>query len=232
MYTMEVQWACLWPPEQPGIRILVYPLRAAALQEFTLVWLVKLNGFTLEAAAATLNGMAGRLTALKMPPASVHHFAAVQQAGPALAGALSSLSFDISTSHPQNDLRAAAEAVRGLAAGLQHVELGLDTMSTWAPDTATIREVDAAFRELMRSLPSCQRLRLGSCHAISRRAMREEVLRHAPDLLSLRTQHGEVHEQVKAASAIWINHKEQSYYCLHKPVQSRFSDCQELGLGS
>jgi hypothetical protein len=168
------------------------------LQRFTFCWQLDVPSsfINIEAAAATLRSMAGRLTDLEMWCCAPELLTALQQAGPALAKSLSSLCFNVHTSDPQRDFCAAAQAVRGIAAGLQHVEIGLAAYSGQNWSASQHQAADAAFVELMRSLPVCQRmgLHLGGC--VSLQAQRQGLLHHAPHLLTLNigSRHG--YEQV------------------------------------
>ena len=107
------------------------------------------------AAAATLQTIAGRLTALSVLPVNAIQLAAMRQAGPALAGALTSLHLDYSIDDAQRDMQAVAAAVQGIAAGLQHVDIELSSGPCFMNPC---QAADAAFLELMRSLPCCQHL--------------------------------------------------------------------------
>ena len=170
------------------------------MQKFTFCWqLLDVHSYgIIEAAAATLRSMAGRLTDLEMWCGAPQLLTALQQAGPSLAESLSSLCFDINTTNPQHDFRAAAQAVRGVAAGLQHVELELaaDPAQNW--NAAQIQAADAGFAELMRSLPTCQRLDLDLCGCVSQQAVRQALLRNAPHLLTFSTGRGHGYEQVSS----------------------------------
>ena len=154
-------------------------------QEFAFEWATPRHAeLSLEAADATLRGMAGRLTALVVPNAADEHLWGLQQAGPQLAGALSSLSFNLS--EQLSCYHAATHAVLAVSAGLQHVQLGLEPESDDEGHSDTeIQAADAAFRNLMRSLPCCQSLRLYACGAVSYQAMGRELPNLGPDLVSL-----------------------------------------------
>jgi hypothetical protein len=162
-----------------------------------------------EAAAATLHSMAGRLTALNMPLATAELMSAVQQASAALSKSLSSLSFILYVDTPEHDFHSAAQAVRGLAAGLQHVELGLiaesDHDQSW--NAAEVQAADAAFEELICSLPSCQHLDLSLDECVFPEAENRALLHHAPHLLfvGLQSDH-DLHEQVNSARAVCVAH--------------------------
>ena len=177
-----------------------------SVQEFTFLWQLDFSldhGMNnVEAAAATLHSVAGRLTALNMPLATAELMSAVQQAGAALSKLLSSLSFVLHVDKPEHDFLSAAQAVRGLAAGLQHVELGLiaesDHDQSW--NAAEVQAADAAFEELICSLPSCQHLDLSLDDCVSPEAEHRALLHHASHLLSvgLQSTH-DLHEQVSFA---------------------------------
>lgn len=104
-------------------------LHVSHAQVFTFQWVAQRHtsviGGAYEAAAATLRGMAGRLTALTVPDASDEHLWGMLEAGPQLAGALSSLSFDFGVGKGPWRLHAATHAVLAVSATLQHLDLGL-----------------------------------------------------------------------------------------------------------
>jgi hypothetical protein len=154
-------------------------------QEFTFEWAThEHDELSVEGAEATLRGMAGRLTALIVPDAAEEHLLAMQQAGPQLAGALSSLSFKFS--EQLSCFHAATHAILAVSAGLQHVHVGLDSEpSDLGYSDAAIQAAEAAFQDLMRSLPCCQSLCFNACGAVSYQAMGRELLRRGPDLVSL-----------------------------------------------
>jgi hypothetical protein len=174
------------------------------VQEFTFLWQLDFSldhGISdVEAAAVTLYSMAGRLTALNMPLATAELMSAVQQAGAALSTSLSSLSFVLHVDTPERDFHSAAQAVRGLAAGLQHGELGLIAEEPSSPSAAELQAADAAFEELICSLPSCQHLDLSLDDCVSPEAEHRALLHHAPHLLfvGLQSRH-DLHEQVSFA---------------------------------
>ena len=163
------------------------------MQEFTFEWVtqrytaVASGAHEYEAAVATLRGMAGRLTALVVPSPAAEHLttAALQAAGPQLAGALSSLCFDFAIGDTVQ-LRDATRAVLAVSAGLQRLDLGLASIgSNRNYSAAEVTAADAAFQHLMRSLPCCQSLCLDVCGAVSHQAMGRELLLRGPDLVSL-----------------------------------------------
>ena len=172
------------------------------LQKFTFCWQpdVPSHLINIEGAAATLHSMGGRLTDLEMWCNEPKLMTAWQRAGPALGKTLSSLCFSlmVNTSDPQRDFRAAAQAVRGMAAGLQHVEIDLHMAAYSGQNwSASQRQAaDAAFAELMRSLPVCQRLDLDLGGCVSQQAQRQALLRHAPHLLTFNVGRGHIYEQV------------------------------------
>jgi hypothetical protein len=181
------------------------------MQGFTFLWLLD-NSYVgqqassievdAEAAAATMHSMSCRLTDLAVPNAGAEIVAAIQRAGPALAQSLSSLKINIDIFNPQHDFHLAAQTLWGISAGLQHVELGVV-----APDledvcsAAEVQAADAAFAQLIRSLPSCQHLHLylGSC--ISLQAARRALLQHAPHLRSVRVASVREYKQVSSHHA-------------------------------
>lgn len=115
-------------------------------QEFTFLWVPHGHtsdiGAAYDAAAATLWGMVGRLTALTMPYGANHeHLWALRETGPQLASALSSLSFSFGDGSPMQ-LHAAADAVLSMSARLQHLDLGLGSYGQYAD--YSISEVQAA----------------------------------------------------------------------------------------
>ena len=169
-------------------------------QDFTLEWTAPEHAeLSLDAAEATLRGMAGRLTALVVPYAADEHLFGMQEAGPQLAGALSSLSFNFSVGEGLWRFQAATRAVLAASAGLQHVHLGLvPCQYPEAHSAAQIQAADAAFRHLMRSLPCCQSLRLDARGAVSQQAIGSELLLRGPDLVSLSVRISQVDEQVRA----------------------------------
>jgi hypothetical protein len=181
----------------------VYGLRcthAIDTQEFTFEWetqrhaVVTSGANEYEAATATLCGMAGRLTAL----VAAEHLAtaALLEAGPQLAGALTSLSFSFAVNDTVQ-LRAASRAVLAVSAGLQRLKLGLGSIgSSRDYSAAEVTAADAAFQHLMRSLPCCQSLRLGACGAVSHQAMGRELLLRGPDLVCLDLHTGRFNGQV------------------------------------
>jgi hypothetical protein len=154
-------------------------------QEFTFEWATPEHAeLCFEEADATLRGMAGRLTALVVPNAEEEHLWAMQQAGPQLAGALSSLSFKFS--EELSCFHAATHAILAVSAGLQHVHLGLDSEPRdFGFSDTEIQAANAAFQHLMRSLPCCQSLCLNACGAVSYQAMGRELLHRGHDLVSL-----------------------------------------------
>jgi hypothetical protein len=169
-----------------------------------------------EAAAATLHSMAGRLTALNMPLATAELMSAVQQASAALFTSLSSLSFVLHVDKPEHDLHSAAQAVRGLAAGLQHVELGLiaefDGDQSW--NAAEVQAADAAFEKVICSLPSCQHLDLSLDDCVAPEAEHRALLHHAPHLLFVGLQsHHDLHEQVSFARVVHVVHLSSNAIC-------------------
>jgi hypothetical protein len=179
-------------------------MHATCTQEFTFEWVtqsytrVASGAYESEAAAATLCGMAGRLTALIVPSPAAERLtmAALLAAGPQLAGALSSLSFSFAIGDTMQ-LRPATHAVLALSAGLQRLDLGLGSIGSNRDYSATeVTAADAAFQHLMRSLPCCQSLHLGACGAVSHQAMGRELLQCGPDLASLTLRTGQVDEQV------------------------------------
>jgi hypothetical protein len=169
-----------------------------AFQWVTLRYTVPGNG-TYQTAAATLRGMAGRLTALLVPSpaAEVLCTAALLEAGPQLAGALTALSFSFCVSDTEQ-LRAATRAVLAVSSGLQRLNLELGACSIGDYGAAQVKAADAAFQHLMRSLPCCQSLRLGTCGAVSHQAMGRELLLRGPDLVSLTLRIYKFDEQVRA----------------------------------
>ena len=197
-------------------------------QEFTFEWAIQRHTVViigaLEAAAATLRGMAGRLTALTVPLTAAEYpvdiQAALLQAGPQLAGTLSSLSFFFVYGNLV-ELHAAAAAIRILSAGLQRLELGLAFPSARNDySTAEVQAADAAFQGLMRSLPCCQSLRLGARGAVSHQAIGRELLHATPDLVSLTLSISHLDELVSPCP----------HYSLHRPhVSTHPVDCR-LGL--
>ena len=170
------------------------------------------GAYQYEAAAATLRGMAGRLTALVVPSPAAEHLttAALQAAGPQIAGALSSLCFDFAIGDTVQ-LRAATRAVLAVSAGLQRLDLGLASIGS-KPDytAAEVQVADAAFQHLMRSLPCCQSLCLYACGAVSHRAMGREPLLRGPDLVSLTLCTGQVDEQVSPDPQCSLHHPDIS----------------------
>ena len=185
---------------------MVYGLQcthATFAQEFTLEWVtqrytvVVSSAHEYEAAIATLCGMAGRLTALVVPSPAAEHLttAALLEAGPQLAGALTSLSFSFCVGN-MVQLHAATRAVHAVSAGLQRLNLGLGASSVGDHSAAQVTAADAAFQHLMRSLPCCQSLRLGVCGAVSHQAMGRGLLLRGPDLVSLTLHTGQFNEQV------------------------------------
>ena len=182
-----------------------------SVQEFTFLWLLDLSrddGVDVEAAAATLHSMAGRLTALNVPRATPGLLPAIHQTGAALSKSLTSLSFILRFGHPEHAFHSAAQAVRGLAAGLQRVELGLIAENILFPSAAEVQAADAAFKELICSLPSCQHLNLSLEDCVSSEAEHWALLHHAPHLLSvgLQSRHN-LHEQVNFACVCCICHQ-------------------------
>jgi hypothetical protein len=157
------------------------------LQGFTFLWLhhTYMDSISVQAAAATLHSMASHLTELTVPDAGYEVVAALQQASPALAQSLSSLSFDFHIFNPQRDFRIAAQALRGLAARLQRIGLGFIAQPTKSYSTAEVKAADAVFAELIHSLPSCQRLDLCLGNCISPPTGRWALLHHAPHLRSV-----------------------------------------------
>jgi hypothetical protein len=187
---------------------------AIHVQEFTFTWVtrkytvVASGAYQYEAAAATLRGMAGRLTALVVPLPAAEHLtmAALLAAGPRLAGALSSLCFDFAAGDTVQ-LRAATRAVLAVSAGLQRLDLGLASIGSKTDYTAAeVQAADALFQHLMRSLPCCQSLCLDACGAVSRQAMGRELLLRGPDLVSLTLCTGQVDEQVSPDPQCSLHH--------------------------
>jgi hypothetical protein len=167
-------------------------VHATLAQEFTFEWpwatqrhpVVGSDAY--EAAAATLRGMAGRLTALAVPRASDEHLWSMQEAGPQLAGALSSLRFCFDIGEGLWRLHAATYAVLAVAARLQHLDIRLGFGHYYEYySAAQIQAAEALFQHLMRSLPHCHSLRLSCCGAVSHQVIGSEVLHAVPDLLSL-----------------------------------------------
>ena len=149
--------------------------------------------------------MAGRLTALTVLSAASTHLIAMLEAGPQLAGALSSLSFSFDIGSGLSRFHTATATILALSAGLQHVNLGLGSTGQYEHENYSTIEVqlyDAAFQQLMRSLPCCQSLRLGYCCAVSRQAMGRELLRRAPDLVSLDLHTGQCTQQVSTSDQV------------------------------
>ena len=191
---------------------------AIHVQEFTFTcvtrrYTVVANGGHNHQAAATLCGMAGRLTALVVPsPAAMPlTTAALLVAGPQLAGALTSLCFDFAIDDTA-ELRAATRAVLAVSAGLQRLNLGLATSIGSDGDytAAEVQAADAAFQHLMRSLPCCQSLCLGACGAVSHQAMGRGLLLRGPDLVSLTLCTGQVDEQVSPDPQCSLHHPDIS----------------------
>jgi hypothetical protein len=183
------------------------------VQKFTFLWDLDLtfdNGVDAEAAVATLHSMAGRLTALNVPLANSELLSAIQQTGPTLSESLSSLSFDLHFGSPERDFCIAAQAVRGLAAGLQHVDLGLTVDfhhdQNWS--AAEVQAADVAFEELMCSLPSCQRLSLDLGGCVSPEVEQWALLHHAPHLLFVYLEGGQgLPEQVDFVCMQYVAHQ-------------------------
>jgi hypothetical protein len=177
-------------------------------QDFTLKWAIPermmiIRAADYAAAAATLRGMAGRLTALVVPctRAALLAQAALVETAPQLAGALSYLSFKFSISNTEQ-LCAATHAILPLSAGLRQLDLGLGELGQIKDySTVEVHAADAAFQHLMRSLPCCQSLRLAACGAVSHQAMGRELLCAAPDLVSLELCTGHFNEQVSTSAA-------------------------------
>ena len=174
------------------------------LQKFTFCWQLEVpsDAINIEAATATLHSMAGRLTDLEMWCGAPQLMTALQRAGPALAKSLSYLCFDINITDPRRDFRAATQAMRGLAANLQHVELelGADPAQNWS--AAQLQAADVGFAELMRSLPVCQQLNLDLGGCISQQAQRQALLRHVPHVLTLNVGRGHGYEQVSSTTVL------------------------------
>lgn len=173
------------------------------VQNLTFCWQLRdapSDSINVDAAAATLHSMAGRLINLQMCCGAPKLLTALQRAAPALAESLSSLCLDIHTSSPQHYLRAAAQAVQGLAAGLQHVEVKLAAHRTRNWSAAQIQAASAAFAELMHSLPGRQGLNLNLRGCVSQQAVRQALLRTAPHLLTFRTGRGHGYEQVSSTA--------------------------------
>ena len=174
-------------------------------QEFTFLWVTYKHTSDIdaayEAAAATLRGMAGRLTALTMlHTAGLEHLWAIRDAGPQLAGALTSLSFSFGHGNLVQ-LHTAADAVLAVSARLQHLDLGLAAYSQYAEYSASdVHAANAVFQHLMRSLPCCQSLRLGACGPSSHQAIGRGLLQHGPHLVSLTLYTGQFDEQVRHRS--------------------------------
>jgi hypothetical protein len=163
-------------------------IRVVLAQEFAFLWVTHKHmtdiGAAYEAAAATLHGMAGRLTALTMSHAAGHeHLWAILEAGPQLARALTSLSFSFSHAS-MVQLHNAADAVLAVSARLQHLALGLGAYGgQFAEYSASeVQAADAVFQHLMRSLPCCQSLCLGACGPLSHQAIGRELLQRGPHL--------------------------------------------------
>ena len=174
---------------------------ATLAQEFTFQWATRghpaVTSDAYEAAAATLRGMAGRLTALTVPRASNEHLWGMLEAGPQLAGALSSLRLGFSIDEELWRLHAATHAVLAVSARLQHLDLGMGSdMYYESYSAAQMQAADAALQHMMRSLPRCQSLRLSCCGVVSHQVIGRELLRAAPDLLSLTFCIGHLDEQV------------------------------------
>lgn len=183
------------------------------VQKFTFLWCpynfnaeeFDEDDFNLEeAAAATLHSMAGRLTALVLqttePEFATALMTALRQAGPALSESLSSLKLQMTVVSPEHNFRIAAQAVRGLAPQLQHIELGLTIDPGWTGSPANVQAADAAFEELIRSLPSCPQLCLSGfdkLKCVSPQVEHWALLHHAPHLRCVVVDRGaDLQEQV------------------------------------
>lgn len=148
--------------------------------------------------------MAGRLTALTVLSAASTHLFAMLEAGPQLVGALSSLSISFDIGSGLSRFGVAAATILALSAGLQHLNLGLGSGGQYHENHSRIEVqlYDAAFQQLMRSLPCCQSLRLGYCLAVSRQAIGRELLRRASDLVSLDLHTGQCTQQVSTSDQV------------------------------
>ena len=131
-------------------------------------------------------------------------------AGPQLAGALSSLSFSFELGEKLLfRMLAAQEIVLAVSARLQHLELGLGAARYYTYYSAIDVSVsDAAFEDLLRSLPCCQSLRLSCCGAVSDQTIGRELPRAVPDLLSLTLSTGYLDEEVSTTA-------QRSLHCPH-----------------
>ena len=197
------------------------------VQKLTFCWQlsdVPSDAINIDAAAATLHSMAGRLIDLHVWCSAPKLLTALQRAGPALADSLSSLCFDIRTSSPQHDFRAAAQALRGMAAGLQHGELKVPADRTRNWSAARIQAADAGFAELMHSLPVCQRLKLDLRGCVSQQAVRQALPCTAPHLLTFRTGRRHGYEQVNSTTLQWHNNDQFLFQAFNSKRPERGAD--------
>ena len=151
------------------------------------------------------------------------------EAGPQLAGALSSLRLGFSIDEELWRLHAATHAVLAVSARLQHLDLGLGPYTYYEHySAAQMQAADAALQHMMRSLPRCRSLRLSCCGVVSHQIIGRELLRAAPHLLSLTFCIGHLDEQVSPTA----------HFSLHRlgvachPVNCRpvLQHCRSSGL--